>query len=114
VGFVPLYPAEFVVIQIRQILRALEKGDKILLFPANPTRLDPLKTSKYRLKWDGKYVAWVRKCSSLKRTIEVVEHRGSGDPSVSYRSPGRAKSEAITLERGLTLDMAFHNWAGLV
>ena len=27
------------------------------MFPANPTRLDPYKNFKFRLKWDGQYVA---------------------------------------------------------
>ena len=56
----------------------------------------------------------VSKMSSLKRTTEVVEHRSGGDPSTSHKSPGRQKYDAITLERGLTQDMNFHDWAGLV
>jgi phage tail-like protein len=52
--------------------------------------------------------------STLKRTTEVVEHRSGGDPSTGHKSPGRSKFEAITLERGLTQDMSFHDWAGLV
>jgi hypothetical protein len=28
-------------------------------FPVNPSRLDPYKNFKFRLKWDGKYVAGV-------------------------------------------------------
>jgi phage tail-like protein len=83
-------------------------------FPANPKRRDPYKNFKFRLKWDGKYVAGISKVSSLKRTTEVVEHREGGDPSTSRKSPGRNKFEAITLERGLTQDLAFHDWAGLV
>jgi phage tail-like protein len=84
------------------------------MFPQNPTRLDPYKNFKFRLKWDGQYVAAVSKMSSLKRTTEVVEHRSGGDPSTSHKSPGRQKYDAITLERGLTCDMGFHDWAGLV
>ena len=84
------------------------------MFPQNPTRLDPYKNFKFRLKWDQQYVAAVSKMSSLKRTTEVVEHRSGGDPSTSHKSPGRQKYDAITLERGLTWDMAFHDWAGLV
>jgi hypothetical protein len=38
------------------------------IFPANPTRLDPYKNFKFRLKWDGKYVAGISKMSGLKRT----------------------------------------------
>ena len=83
-------------------------------FPANPTRLDPYKNFKFQLKWDNKVVLGCSKMSALKRTTEVVEHRSGGDPSTSHKSPGRNKFEAITLERGLTQDLAFHEWAGLV
>jgi phage tail-like protein len=84
------------------------------IFPANPQRFDPYKNFKFRLKWDGNYVAGISKCSSLKRTTEVVEHRAGGDPSTSRKAPGRSKFEAITLERGLTQDPNFHDWAALV
>jgi phage tail-like protein len=83
-------------------------------FPANPTRFDPYKNFKFRVKWDGAYVAGVSKVSGLKRTTEVVEHREGGDPSTSRKSPGRTQFEAITLERGLTQDLAFANWANKV
>jgi phage tail-like protein len=83
-------------------------------FTVNSTRLDPYKNFKFRLKWDGKYVAGVSKVSGLKRTTEVVKHRAGADPSTSHKSPGRNEYEAVTLERGLTQDMVFHDWAGLV
>jgi phage tail-like protein len=83
-------------------------------FSVNTQRLDPYKNFKFRLKWDGKYVAGISKVGALKRTTEVVEHRAGGDPSTSHKSPGRQKFEAIMLERGLTQDLAFHDWAGLV
>jgi phage tail-like protein len=83
-------------------------------FTVNPTRLDPFKNFKFRLKWDGHYIAGFSKVSALKRTTEVVEHREGGDPSTSHKSPGRNKFEAITLERGLTMDLSLHDFAGLV
>jgi phage tail-like protein len=83
-------------------------------FTVNATRFDPYKNFKFRLKWDGRYVAGVSKCSALKRTTEVVEHREGGDPSTSRKSPGRTKYEAITLERGVTHDVAFEQWANSV
>ena len=46
-------------------------------FTANAQRFDPYKNFKFRLKWDGKYVAGVSKCGMLKRTTEVVKHRGA-------------------------------------
>jgi phage tail-like protein len=66
------------------------------------------------VKWDGKVVAGVSKISSLKRSTEVVEHREGGDPSAVRKSPGRTTFEPITLERGVTHDSAFEDWANLV
>jgi phage tail-like protein len=83
-------------------------------FPANPTRLDPYKNFKFRVKWDGQYVAGISRISALKRTTEVIEHREGGDPSTPRKSPGQTKYEAITLERGVTQDPAFAAWADLV
>jgi phage tail-like protein len=83
-------------------------------FSVNPTRFDPYKNFKFRVKWDGRYVAGISKCSALKRTTEVVEHRDGGDPSSSRKSPGRTKFEAITLERGVTHDLEFERWANKV
>ena len=80
-------------------------------FPGNPTRFDPYKNFKFRLKWDGAYVAGVSKVSGLKRTTEVIEFRDGGDASAARKSPGRTEYEAITLERGLTQDRTFEDWA---
>jgi phage tail-like protein len=80
-------------------------------FTVNAQRFDPYKNFKFRIKWDGRYVAGVSKVSSLKRTTEVVKHREGGDPSSSRKSPGRTEFEAITLERGVTHDAAFEEWA---
>jgi phage tail-like protein len=83
-------------------------------FTVNAERFDPYKNFKFRVKWDGKYVAGVSKVSALKRTTEVVKHREGGDPSSSRKSPGRTEFEAITLERGVTHDKEFEQWANKV
>ena len=83
-------------------------------FSVNTNRFDPYKNFKFRVKWDGRYVAGVSKVSALKRTTEVVKHREGGDPSTSRKSPGRTEYEAITLERGVTHDPEFRKWAGKV
>ena len=83
-------------------------------FSVNAQRFDPYKNFKFRVRWDGRYVAGVSKVGSLKRTTEVVEHREGGDPSTSRKSPGRTKYEAITLERGVTHDTEFEQWANKV
>ncbi len=59
-------------------------------------------------------MAGLSKMSALKRTTEVVKHRSGGDPSSSRKSPGRTEYEAITLERGVTHDVEFENWANKV
>lgn len=80
-------------------------------FSVNAQRFDPYKNFKFRVKWDGRYVAGISKVGSLKRTIDVVEHRSGGDPSTVLKSPGQAKFEPITLERGVTHDPEFEKWA---
>ena len=83
-------------------------------FSVNASRFDPYKNFKFRVKWDGRYVAGVSKVSALKRTTEVVEHREGGDPSTTRKSPAQTKFEAITLERGVTHDTEFEKWANKV
>ncbi|GAB2756636.1 phage tail protein [Nocardioides salsibiostraticola] len=83
-------------------------------FTVNANRFDPYKNFKFRVKWDGRYVAGVSKVSALKRTTEVVEHRDGADPSTSRKSPGRSKYEAVTLTRGVTHDVEFEQWANKV
>jgi phage tail-like protein len=83
-------------------------------FSVNATRYDPYKNFKFRVKWDGRYVAGVSKVGAMKRTSDLVEHREGGDPSSSRKSPGRTKYDAITLDRGVTHDIEFEKWANKV
>ena len=83
-------------------------------FSVNAQRFDPYKNFKFRVRWDGRYVAGVSKVGSLKRTTEVVKHREGGDASSTRKSPGRTEYEAITLERGVTHDKDFEQWANKV
>jgi len=83
-------------------------------FSVNAQRFDPYKNFKFKVKWDGRYVAGISKVGALKRTTEVVKHREGGDPSTSRKSPGRAEFDAITLERGVTHDKDFEQWANKV
>ena len=84
-------------------------------FTVNAQRFDPYKNFKFRLKWDGQYVAGLSKLSGgLKRMTEVVKHREGGDPSTTRKSPGRTEFEAITLERGVTHDTSLEAWANKI
>jgi phage tail-like protein len=83
-------------------------------FSVNATRYDPYKNFKFRVKWDGRYVAGISKVGALKRSTDLVEHREGGDPSSSRKSPGRTKYDAISLDRGVTHDTEFEKWANKV
>lgn len=83
-------------------------------FTVNAQRFDPYKNFKFRLKWDGQYVAGVSKCSGLSRTTQVIKHRDGADPSTPRLMPGQSEFKPLTLERGVTHDPAFEAWAAKV
>jgi phage tail-like protein len=83
-------------------------------FVVNASRFDPYKNFKFRIKWDGVYVAGVSKISALKQFTEPVTHREGGDPSTVRVSPSIWKFGPITLEKGVTHDPNFENWAKLI
>ena len=83
-------------------------------FEVNTHRFDPYKNFKFRVKWDGKYVAGLSKMTGLKKTTKLIEHREGGDPSTNRKSPGRTSYDAITLSRGVTHDLEFEKWANKI
>lgn len=83
-------------------------------FTANAQRFDPYKNFKFRLRWDGRYVAGISKVSALSRSTESIPHREGGDPSTVRQSPGQTTYDPITLERGVTHDPEFEKWANKV
>lgn len=78
--------------------RNIEETDQRMesQYTVNQTRFDPYKNFKFKVKWDGKYIAGINKISGLKRTTEVIEHREGGDASTSRKSPGVTRYESIT------------------
>ncbi|HYJ53711.1 MAG TPA: phage tail protein [Allosphingosinicella sp.] len=78
-------------------------------FPKPASRQDPYRVYRFRVKWDGKYVAGFAKVSALERTTPVI--RAGGAPSAPWRVPGQSDHAPITLERGVTYDSAFEQWA---
>lgn len=83
-------------------------------FPVNTERYDPYLNYRFRIKWDGKYVAGVSKISGLKRTTERITYRPGGTPGGGSVYPGQSQFEAVTLERGVTHDKDFEQWANKV
>jgi len=83
-------------------------------FTVNTHRFDPYKNFKFRVKWDGKYVAGISSVTGLTRHTDVIEWRQGGDPSMTRKMPGFTEYDPITLERGVTHDPEFEEWANKV
>ena len=84
------------------------------LFPVNTHRSDPYRTFMFQVLMDGIPVAGLKKMGMLKKTTEAVKWRSAGDPAHERVMPGGTSYEAVTLEQGLTHDLAFETWANLV
>jgi phage tail-like protein len=76
--------------------------------------VEPFKNFRFRVKWDGRYVAGVNRITALRRRSEIVRHNEGPDPSTGRKSPGRTEFDSISLERGVSSDPAFESWANQV
>jgi phage tail-like protein len=83
-------------------------------FTVNINRYDPYKTYRFLIYFGSSTapVAAVSKISALKRSSDVIEYKEGGNPII-LKGLGRTKYEPITLERGLTQDIDFANWANM-
>jgi len=81
-------------------------------FAVNTSRFDPYKNSRFLVYFDPYTdpVAGVSKVTGLKRTTQVVEHK-EGGKMLPLKGLGRTSYDPITLERGVTHDTAFSDWA---
>lgn len=80
-------------------------------FSVNSDRIDPYSNFRFRMLFGADVVAGVSKVSGLKRTIEPIQHRDGGDLSTKRLTPGVASFEPITIERGISHDTTFEDWA---
>jgi phage tail-like protein len=71
-------------------------------------------TYNFLVKWDGKYVAAVTHVSGLTRGTQVVSSHAGGEPQSALKIPGQADYEPVRLERGITTDTAFEDWANMM
>ena len=76
--------------------------------------VEPFKNFRFRVKWDGRYVAGVNRITALRRRSEIVRHNEGPDPATGRKSPGRTEFDSISLERGISSDPAFESWANQV
>lgn len=83
-------------------------------FAVNAHRFDPYKNFRFQVMYDGRVVLGVSKVGALTRATEVVNYRSGGGNTYEFKSPGRTSYEAVTLERGITHDPDFEDWAARV
>jgi phage tail-like protein len=81
-------------------------------FSVNIDRFDPYKTFRFLIYFGTSTtpVAAMSKVTGLKRSSDVIEYKEAGNMLIR-KGLGRTKYEPITLERGLTHDSDFEDWA---
>jgi phage tail-like protein len=81
-------------------------------FSVNINRFDPYKSYRFLVYLGDSVqaVAGVSKVTGMKRTSDVIEYKEGGN-AIILKGIGRTKYEPITLERGVTHDVDFEEWA---
>jgi phage tail-like protein len=82
------------------------------IFTVNLSRYDPYKTYRFLVYFgsNSNPVAAVSKVGALKRSSEPIEYKQGGE-AIIVKGLGRTKYDAITMERGVTFDSEFEEWA---
>ena len=81
-------------------------------FSVNATRFDPYKTYRFLVYFEKSTVpvAAINKVTGLKRSSDAIEYK-EGGAMIIHKGLGRTKYEPVTLERGVTHDTDFEDWA---
>jgi phage tail-like protein len=81
-------------------------------FTVNTDRFDPYKSYCFLVYFgiDTTPVAGLSKVSGLKRSSDPIEYKEGGN-AIIRQGLGRTKYDPITLERGVTHDTDFEEWA---
>jgi len=81
-------------------------------FTVNTNRYDPYKSYRFLVYFGTgtSPVAAVSKVGGLKRSSDPIEYKEGGNPII-LKGLGRTKYDAITIERGVTQDTDFQDWA---
>jgi phage tail-like protein len=82
------------------------------MFSLNTSRYNPYSTFRFLVYFGTSTtpVAAVSKVGGMKRSSDPIEYKQGGD-AVIRKGLGRTKYDPITLERGVTFDSDFENWA---
>jgi len=81
-------------------------------FSVNTNRYDPYKAYRFLVYFGTSTtpVAGVSKVGGLKRSSSPIEYQEGGN-AIVLKGLGRTKYDAVTLERGVTHDTDFSDWA---
>ena len=81
-------------------------------FSVNVNRFDPYKTYRFLVYFGTSTspVAGVSKVGGMKRSSDPIEYKEGGN-AIIRKGLGRTKYDPITLERGVTHDSDFEDWA---
>ncbi|MCK4444971.1 MAG: phage tail protein [Thermoplasmata archaeon] len=80
--------------------------------PTHTEEDDPYKDFRFKILWDGRYVAGIGKITGgQKRSTKPIEFKEGGDPRFEMNIPAMTFYEPVTLERGVTQDLEFEKWA---
>ena len=81
-------------------------------FTVNPNRFDPYKNYRFLVYFGTSTnpVAAVSKVSALKRSSDAIDYMEGGN-GIILKGLGRTKYEPVTMERGITFDTDFEDWA---
>ena len=82
------------------------------IFTVNTSRFDPYKNYRFLVYFgtSSTPVAAVSKVTPLKRSSDPIDYREGGN-AIILKGLGRMKYEPITMERGITFDTDFEDWA---
>lgn len=81
---------------------------------ARASQFDPYRTYKFRVRFGNATVAGITKVSALTRTVTPNELKQAGDLLSPRNNPGAVRYEEVVLEKGLSMDNAFEEWANAV
>ena len=77
--------------------------------PPTGERVDPYSNFNFLVEIDGITRAAFQECSGFDSTIDVIEHREGGDPTMR-KLPGITKYSNIVLKWGITDEMELYDW----
>jgi phage tail-like protein len=82
------------------------------IFTVNTSRFDPYKNYRFLVYFGtgATAVAAVSKVTALKRSSDPIDYKEGGN-AIILKGLGRMKYEPITMERGITFDSDFEDWA---